>query len=260
MGPSAFPRTASWNTSLFGGPERTVGADIIYPALRNLRLIRPGQGPNPEIVAEALAALNAMLDSWKLESLVVGALLRKLYTLTVGDGDYTIGPGGDFVTEDRPSNIERASLVNLSNPATPQERPLRILALAEWQAIPIKTTQSSLPTDLYYDRNLSAGSGTIYLYPVPSAANQLALYLEQRLTGFETEKDPFEMLPGYLRALQWNLAVELGPRFENAVLSEASVKHAVESKAAVKRKNFRLLLLRVDSALLGPGVYDIRSG
>lgn len=261
-GPSAFPRTATWNSDLFGGPDQTVGSDILYPALRILRLVRAGQGPSPEVIAEALAALNAMIDSWNTENLMVRAILRTLFTLTAGDGEYTIGPGGQFVTADRPSSIERASLVNLSDPSSPLEQPMNvILTPAKWQEIALKSTQSSIPTDLYYDRGLSAGCGIVYLYPVPSTAHQLALYLESRLIQFQSEEDAFQMAPGYLRALQYNLAVELESRFDGAVLTQNAFNIATQSKASIKRKNYRPVMLKCDSALVPSRAgYDWRTG
>jgi hypothetical protein len=259
---SAFPQTASWNSSLYGGPGVTVGSDIIYPALRLIRVAaRAGHGSQPEIITESLAALNAMIDSWNTERLVVPALLRNVFTLTAGDQDYTIGPSGDFMVNERPSRIEKAGLIDTNNPSQPIELPMEILTIEQWQALPVKSVESTIPAKLYYDQGLSIGSGTIYLWPLPTTANQIALYLWQTLLQFQTVEDPFAMYPGYLRAIQYNLALELAPRHINAVVSPLVLDTAVKSKAAIKALNSPTLELRCDPALLGVGKrWDWRTG
>jgi hypothetical protein len=259
---SAFPQTASWNSSLFGGPGVTVGSDIIYPALRILRLVRPGHGPQSEWIVEALAALNAMLDSWNTERLTVPAVLRSTYTLVSGTQSYTIGPSGTFMVSDRPSRIEKAGLLDITNnPAQPIELPMEVLTVEQWKAIPVKTVTSTIPLKLYYDQSLVVGNGTLYVWPVPSVANQLALYLWQTMLQFQTVEEPFALYPGYLRAIQYNLAVELAPRFETAVLSPLTLDTAIKSKGAIKALNAPILDVRCDPALVGSTKrFDWRTG
>jgi hypothetical protein len=258
---SAFPQTASWNADLFGGPGVTVGSDILYPAMRLIRLIRPGHGPQPEIITEALAALNALIDSWGTERLIVPAVLRNVFTLTASQQSYSIGPSGDFMVASRPSKVERAGLIDINaNPSLPSELPLDVLTLAQWRAISIKAQTSTHPRELWYDQSLTVGNGTLYLWPIPTVVNQVALYLWQTLLQFQAVEDAFAMQPGYLRALQYNLAVELAPRFENAVLSPLTLQIATEAKGKIKSLNRPPLELSCDSALTGSLRYDWRTG
>jgi hypothetical protein len=259
---SAFPQTAAWNASIFGGPGVTVGSDILYPALRLLRLIRPGQGPQPEILTEALAALNSMIDSWNIERLMIYAVLRSVFTLVASDGDYSIGPSGDWLVDSRPSRVEKAGLIDISNPAQPLELPIEVLTLDKWKAITLKSLASTLPLSLYYDQNLDVGSGMVYVWPVPTVANQVALYLWRSLLMFQSVEEAFDVPQGYLRALKYNLAVELAPSYENAVLSPRVVQTAAESKARIKSLNAPSLVMRCDSGLLNNsgGGSDWRTG
>lgn len=258
---SAFPQTASWNASLFGGPGVTVGSDILYPAMRLIRLIRQGHGPQTEIITEALAALNALIDSWNTERLTIPAVLRNVFTLTASQQSYTIGPSGDFLVSSRPSKIEKAGLIDINaNASQPLESPLNVLTLNLWKAISIKNQTSTHPQDLWYDQSLSVGNGTVYFWPIPTVVNQVALYLWQTLLQFQAVEDAFAMQPGYLRALQYNLAVELAPRFENAVLSQPVVDTAKEAKAKIKSLNRPPLELRCDPALTSALRYDWRTG
>jgi hypothetical protein len=251
---SAFPQTASWNANLFGGPGVSVGSDIIYVALRMIRVIRPGHGPQTEILTEALAALNVMIDSWNTERLIIPAVLRNVFDLTANSQSYTIGPSGNFLTTARPSRVENAGLIDVNGSASqPAEIPMEILTLEEWKAIEIKNLTSSIPSKLWYDQGLDVGNGTIYLWPIPSVNNQIALYLWQTLLQFQAIEDPFAMYPGYLRAIQYNLAVELAPRLKNAVLHPLVMDTAVKAKAAIKTLNNQVPVLRCDPALVASG-------
>jgi len=251
---SAFPQTASWNANLFGGPGVTVGSDILYVALRLIRVIRPGHGPQSEILTEALAALNAMIDAWNTERLIIPAVLRQVFDITAGSQSYTIGPSGSFLTTARPSRVEKAGLIDVNGgSAQPAEIPLEVLTLEQWKDIEIKNLTSSIPSKLWYDQGLDVGNGMVYLWPIPSVNNQIALYLWQTLLQFQAIEDPFAMYPGYLRAIQYNLAVELFPRLGIAVMTQIVMDTAMKAKAAIKTLNNQVPVLRCDPALVASG-------
>jgi len=257
----AFPGTAPWNAGVFGGPGSTVGSDIIYPALRLIRVIRPGHGPQSEILTEALACLNALLDAWNTERLTIPCVLGRTFQVVSGQQSYTIGPTGQWLLEERPQRIEAASLIRNQSGGSPIEIPLKILILDEWQAIPVKAIQSSIPQSLYYEPSLNLGNGTVYVYPVPTEANDIVLHLWNQLKQFESLSDQFVLPQGYLKALQYSLAVELAPRYENSVLSPLVIDTAVKSKAQIKSMNVVPLPLRCDEALVARrGGFDWRTG
>ena len=54
-----------------------------------------------------LEVLNAMMESWSIERLMIYQILDESFALTAGNGSYTIGVGANFNTA-RPDRIETA--------------------------------------------------------------------------------------------------------------------------------------------------------
>ena len=104
--------------------------------------------------------------------------------------------------------IEEASV----KPAgTAIELPVNVLTRAEYRAIPNKDLSATYPTDLWYEREWPLGK--IFLYPEPSAAATLIYYVWKQLPSGMALADRFNVPPGYLQAIRYNLAVELAPEY-----------------------------------------------
>ena len=69
---------------------------IINRALRLIGAIEAGETPTSDESADALEALNAMIESWQTERLFVYALVDTSFSMVAGDGSYTVGPSGNF--------------------------------------------------------------------------------------------------------------------------------------------------------------------
>lgn len=219
--------------------------DLITRAMRLLGALNIGDAPTAAESQDALLALNAMVDAWATEKLMLYTRARNLYSLVAGQQVYQIGPAGPDWIAPRPMYIDAAGLVLLnSDPTQVVERPLRILSELEYAAIRVKGLTSTLPTKLYYDRYFNnpdsttapVGSANVYLWPCPTIVNEVALYTPQAIAQFTGLTQTIALPPGYARALPYNLAVELAPEFDRAP-SEALVAVAVESKASLKRAN-----------------------
>jgi hypothetical protein len=212
---------------------------------------------------DAFAILNAMLDSWNTERLTVYTIAQYDQNLVPNQQTYTIGAGGNWSIP-RPSRIERANLVYISaNPAQPLEIPMEILTLDGWRSIPQKNVTSVFPLMLYYDAAYNAGLGNVNVYPVPQVVNIVRLFLWQTFSQFATVTDSVAFPPGYLKAIQYNLARELAMRFpERANMNAASMQEAVDAKAAIKSLNVPMLDLACDEALINRpgGMWNWRTG
>jgi hypothetical protein len=237
---------SSWGSAPWGGlgsvsATTTKVSDLIYHALRIAGILsEPGRGYSAASLDDGMATLNAMLDAWNAERLMLYAMSRNLFTLTASQADYTIGDGGDFDVV-RPTKIERASTVDLSDPANPWERPIDALTEQGWQEISGKATPSTLPGRVWYETTYPLG--TLHFWPVPTAAHQVALYWRGLLAGFTNATDSILVPPGYL-----------------AAISPLAIQKAEDYKAAVKRSNIVVNELRCDPALLGGGSFDIYTG
>ncbi|HZT29718.1 MAG TPA: hypothetical protein VFA33_07545 [Bryobacteraceae bacterium] len=226
-------------------------SDLIYTGLRLAGVLgRPRRTASPSELAEGLDVLNAMLDAWNIERLMVYTTPRSVWNVQANQQTYTIGPGGDFDTA-RPPRIERAGYLWLANPAQPLEQPMEVLTLEQWQAVPLKTLASTLCTKLYYQPDFPLGK--IILWPAPTVSNQLALYNWQLTSAFASLEDPVAFPPGYQNALEYNLALELIPRYPGRSTRDPLViERAADTKARIKSLNAPTLEMRCDAALSSP--------
>jgi hypothetical protein len=99
----------------------------------------------------------------------------------------------------------------------------------------------------------------LWLNPIPVNADSLILYAWQQLGAFASVNATFDMPPGYMRALRYNLARELAPEYGLSLSVEAT-KIADESLAAIKRGNSKPSFMRSDAALLRRGPFNVVSG
>ena len=158
----------------------------------------------------------------------------------------------------RPPKIQSASVVTGTT-----ERPIEILSDSKWQRIPHKGTQSNYPYELWYEREWPLGK--IWLYPEPTGNSSLVLNLWHQLPSGLLLSDRFSVPPGYLRAIRFNLAVEIASELdrnppEYVVRISKSAKAAIASVNRNKPSPMRSDVLTI---LIGDrfgGSYDIESG
>jgi len=182
---------------------------------------------------------------------MIWSFQRNLYPLMASKQDYQIAPGMDLPDWDavRPVRIEMAGLLQ---PDTGLELSVQVLSLEKWKALPMKSIVSTLPLRLYYEADFPIG--IVHVYPVPTIANQIVLYgWPQVLAQVETADDEMFLPPAYQRCLEYNLALELSPRYPQFKLSPLVVQIAAESKSNIKSLNAPTLEMECDAALLGYG-------
>lgn len=223
--------------------------DLINSSLRLIGVLASGETPTGAESQDAFLILNQMIDSWNSERLMIFTLTISEFSLVSGQQTYTLGSGGDFNMA-RPARIERMSIVNLNNPAQPLELPIEMLTDQGWQAIPVKLITSSLPQKCYDDgafplRNLN-------FWCVPNVPVKVRIYGWTALTQFPDFQTSLTFPPAYLKALRYNLAVDLAPEFGREVPASVAAQ-AVISKAAIESLNSPLLDMRCESAVVGRG-------
>ena len=70
--------------------------DIISRALKDIGALEAGETPAPADAQDAFDMLNDMLDQWSNEQMMVYYKTEIIFTLTAGQTQYTIGPGGQI--------------------------------------------------------------------------------------------------------------------------------------------------------------------
>lgn len=219
---------------------------------KSLRLISAIGQANPTPTAgqatDSLAALNSMLESWSIQRLFVYKIYDETVSWTSGQSSRTIGSGGNFSTT-RPSRV-LDGFTRISN----IDYPYRSIDKDEYDAIANKTIQSSYPDVIYYDN--TASLGVLYAYPVPNATLSIHLNTWKQLQSFAALTDVVALPPGYQRAIEYNLAIELQGEYPDLPLPDSVVRIAGQSLADLKRFNAPVITSKIG---LSGGRYNIFS-
>lgn len=219
--------------------------------MRLIGALASGETPTGAEASDALMALNQMLDAWAADRLMVFTITINEFALIPSQQVYTYGVGGNF-NAPRPARIDRISIVSLTNPAQPLELPIDYYTDWDWQQVPVKNIQTTLPQAVYDDqafpfRNLS-------FWPIPTVVVNTRIYHWTQLTQYANLTTDNTYPPGYLEALRYNLAMRLMAEFPGGfdpVMSATTAPLAVEALARVKSMNLPLIEAFCDAALTG---------
>lgn len=215
--------------------------DLITSAARKIGVYAVGETPDADFSANGLRALNSMLDNWQLERLTVYQVVQGSYTWPASTTSRTIGSGGNFAAQ-RPVYIDAAYVVD-SNAIW---YPLQVLRdRNDYDSIALKTTTSTYPQFLYMDTAYPLG--VIYLWPVPSGELTLKLNTWQTLQSFSALTTDLALPPGYQRAIEFNLAVELHADYPTIPLPRTVVDLAMKAKANLRAINAPSMVASVET-------------
>lgn len=182
-------------------------SDIITTAMEIIGALSIGQTPSSDDSTLVFNNLNAMLDGWNAERLNLYTSQPFTGNLTNGVQNYTMGPGGGY-NRTAPIMIETASVII---PGSTVRRPVSVLNAEQWANLTEKGLTGFLPDKLYCDYLWPISN--IAVHPIPNQTIVIELYLRYILAQFVTTGDTVSFPPGYVEALQYNLAVKIAPQF-----------------------------------------------
>lgn len=224
----------------------TTAGDLCSSALKKLGVLAAGETMTAEDGADALSALNALLDQWGADNLQIYTVTRTTFTITASTQNYAVGTGA-VVNVVRPVFIEHIRFQDTSVSPT-MEYPLATLTEDQWAGIAQKTITSPFPNAYYY--NPTYPTGTISFWPVPTSATlQGVLYAPTAVSEFAALTTTVSLPPGYRYMLITNLALQLAPDYDRQP-SPALVEAARDSMATVKRANVRTMLMSMPPGAL----------
>lgn len=184
------------------------GAGIARAALLEVGAIDPIDATPQELLTLALDKANRIINNWNADHGAAYVEEFAGHTLTPNLNPHTIGSSGaTFTVTQRPVSIEIANLNIGGSPAT--RLPITIVNEEQYAAITVRALTSTIPLYLYY----AAGwpNGSIYLWPVPTAAYSLELWTRNVLSSL-TAAGTVTLPPGYEDALILTVAEGLvGP-------------------------------------------------
>jgi hypothetical protein len=222
--------------------------DMIESAFTATQLYAPGEIVTDADLAQGFYLLNSMIDSWSGESLLTFATLKQSTTLVPGTYQYTIGPGGWLDTV-RPLRILFGYGTAWITDPVGNRYPLTILNEEQWNQIGnIAQVNSNVPIYLFYDPQFP--QGVLNFFPIPNIGWTATWSSYAQLSRFPTVDVDVFLPPGYERALWSNLALELEPYYDSAVIKPGLRQTAAQSKAIVKRTNSREVIAQYDPEIV----------
>lgn len=187
----------------------TTALDIITAAMKALGVLAAGETVSSEDAADGLLVLNRVLGSVSAQGVHLFYRPHEALNLIAGDGDYSIGTGGDFNTA-RPNRIIQAFIRDAGN----SDHEVKVRPISEYWTLGNKLS-STRPTRLYYDPTYP--TGTIYFNSVPSEAEALHLISEKPLTSLASLVTEISLPTEYELAIINRVAINIAPNFGKPV-------------------------------------------
>ncbi len=225
----------------------TTALDVIKGSLRLIHVLGSDTVLSNEEANDALLVLNQMLDSWSTEPNSLYVVTRETFTLTAGHNPHTWGTGGDFNSA-RPVSVVAASIHVGSG--TTVDIPLDSVSYDDYERIGLKGLVTNYPRQFYFDNNWPLAN--VWLYPVPSSAIGINFQSYKPLANFATLTSTVSLPPGYIRAIRYNLAMELAPEYKTTPSPEVA-NIANIAMQDIKRAGYKPTTASVDSSLIALG-------
>ena len=245
----------------------TVG-DLIRSSMRKIGVLAAGEAMPADEGDDALHVFSAMVDAWTNETLLIPIVGVVTHPLVNDESEYTIG----IYPDPQP--------VPLPNTHIETARPERIIAAfirdsfgTDYiqEAIDVNTfsgisrkTDGARPSRFYVRKGWPLN--TILFESVPYTEETLHLEVVQPLSEILPTAcltDAVNLPPGYVRALVYNLCLELAPEWGKQVTPLIATQ-AVQGKKWLKRNNYRSLVSGMDRAVSttqrAKGTYIIDQG
>jgi hypothetical protein len=229
--------------------------DQITAALRLIGVLAEAETPGSEMMLDAVAAMNQMLDSWSTERLSIFTTQTQQFTWPQGVASRTIGPTGNFVGV-RPIALDDSTF--FEDASTGVSYPIVIVNQSQYNSIAVKDVTSTYPQILWFQATDT--DATMTIYPVPTKALLWSFVGVQELTQVTDHTEELVFPPGYLRAFKYNLALEIAPEY-GAEPTKDVRRIATVSKRNLKRINNPMDLMSMPYPLVAKqGRYNIYAG
>jgi len=182
--------------------------EIINGSLRLIGALAEGEVPSAETSADALMAMNQMIDSWNTERLMIYNTIDQIFTWPADEITQTLGPTGDFVGL-RPVALDDSTYYR--DASTGVSFGIKFINQQQYDGIAVKTVTSTYPQVMWI--NMEYPDIAMTIYPKPTRALEWHFVSVQELAQPATLATELAFPPGYLRAFRYNLAREIAAEF-----------------------------------------------
>lgn len=213
--------------------------------------------PSPSDYEDALALLVRMLDAWNARALCLGTSQRVTATWTANQSQRTIGATGQITSIARPLWIDRWSLIPVGQ-TSEAFAAKRVLTRREYAEIVDKASTATYFSELAYEPTFP--NGTVIVWPVPTTAPTLVLYVPTPITAAVTLDTTLSYAPAFEETAQYQLTRRLAPIFGQP-WTETLRDLAADAHRTWTAANLRVEPRRNDPTLVGSGgTFDIDRG
>ena len=189
--------------------------NLITDTLSDLGVLGVGRALSARDSALGLRYLQELIDSAELDRGAIYTVARTSLTLTANDGEYTIGPTGNFV-QARPIFIASALVKRVGEDV---ENPVEIWNRTKWLYEYDKTYTNDIPWALFLEPTVT--NATLHLWPIPTTAAVLVLGTPTALTGFSgTAATEYTFPPGYQEWFRLKLRNKLARPFSRPLTQD----------------------------------------
>lgn len=221
--------------------------DLATEAYRKIGYYAPGEVISDADAQQAFNTANDMLDSWSNESLTCFATLEQSGVMQPGVGSYTLGAGGVF-NMTRPLKLIGGPGAAYLMDTNGSRYDVEVVPRDQWNLVTGNTlVNANVPMYLFYDSQNPLG--VINVWPIPNIAWTLYWDSYLQLVDFVSIASTLTFPPGYKKAIQDCLAVELWPYCFKGDIPALLVELASKSKGNIKRTNIRENVAVYDVAL-----------
>ena len=215
-------------------PQTATAGELINSSLRLIGQLAEAEVPTAATSQDALTALNQMIDSWNTERLAVFSTQDQVYTWPPNEIKRTLGPSGNIGISPQLRPVLLDDSTYFRDPQTNVSYGIKFINQSQYNGIAVKTVTSTYPQVMFV--NMTFPDIEMFIYPKPTRALEFHFISVQELTEPALLNTVISMPPGYLRALRYNLAMELAPEF-GVEPSPQVQRIAMTSKRDLKRIN-----------------------
>ena len=231
---------------------------LINDAMMELGLIDETDVASGDDASRALRILNRdIMDPWNVQKPFSLGSVFTTGSFAASTQTRLIGPTGtgSFTLDPRPTEILSAQRVDTAtNPDT--YYPLRVRDAAWYASKNQPLYESTYITDIYYDPAATLLNGTLYAWPVPSAAQSVRVETNAVTSVFATLDTSLNLAQGYESAISHTLKELLADAFGIPTPPGLAAK-AQKARTIIEIQNLRLPIpLRTDA----PGMPGHRHG
>jgi hypothetical protein len=240
-------------------------ATIVTAAAKKSGIQRLGQALDASDTNDALSDLGDMLAQWSELRWMVWHELEFAFVSTGQTTPYSVGPGGQFNMNPRPSKIEFAFLRQLQGPGSfvsglPVDYPLEVIPSAEEYAVISLKQLLSFPKYVFLDTAFPVANLKIYPYP-NAGIYEIHILVKDTFPVSITAPTSFANYPPMtIPAMKFNLARRLRQAYGKGKTPDVELNLlAQESLDIVKNAQTQIPELRVPRVLVYPTRYNILS-